>query len=312
MLIVHSFCLSECRHLVDNEPCRSLDHVCFAGYCWYCSGLCTACMKPAVPGYTSIDKSMVSLSYCSTRCQRLLTAEGLTLSEHVTYSPDEIHFTETSSPHFHARTVKVVELFPDQIMEVTADVCLSTSHAEPGVFYVLVRLATSHSQHFLALWVSKECEVSQIPSPLHTSSVAVNSIKQLDGKGLLKELLSPAIQQLTQQQGRMTSHRVSFCPRQLEAEIVHFQQHNPHPIASLHCNPQRPATEFETVQSGQSHGLLIIIILKSYKVSHSWFSSSLFFGSSHSQFCCHSGGEGWTASEFWFNSHLFSAVHNKQ
>ena len=272
MSIAHSFCLSECRHLGDKEPCRSLDHVCFAGYCWYCSGLCTACMKPAVPGYTCIDKSMISLSYCSTRCQRLLTAEGLTLSEHVTYSPDEIYFTETSSPHSHARTVKVVELFPDQIMEVTADVCLSANHAEPGELYVLMRLATCYSQHFLALWVSKECEVCQIPSPLHTSSVAVNNIKQLDSKGLLKELLSPAIQQLTQQQGRMTSHRVSTCPRQLEVEIVHF--HNPHPTAPLHCNPQRPANEFETVQSGQNHGLLIIIILKLCKVSRIWFSLS--------------------------------------
>jgi len=268
MSIFHYFCLSECRHLGDNEPCRSLDHVCFAGHCWYCSGLCAVCMKPAVPGYTCIDKSMVSLSYCGTRCQRLLTAEGLSLSEHVTYSPDEIHFTETSSSYFRARTVKVVELFPDQIMEVTADVCLSASHAEPGTFYVLVRLATCYSQHFLTLWVSKECEVCQIPSPLLTSSVAVNSIKQLDSKGLLKELLSPAIQQLTQQQGRVTSCRESFCPRQLEAEIAHFQQHNPHPVASLHCNPQRPATEFETLQSGQSNGSLIIIILKLCKVTH--------------------------------------------
>lgn len=272
MSIAHSFRLSECRHLGDKEPCRSLDHVCFAGYCWYCSGLCTACMNPAVPGYTCIDKSMISLSYCSTRCQRLLTAEGLCLSEHVIYSQDEIHFTEMSSPHFLARTVKVVELFPEQIMEVTADVCLSANHAEPGEFYVLMRLATCYSQHFLALWVSKECEVCQIPSPLHTSSVAVNSIKQLDSKGLLKELLSPAIQQLTQQQGHMTSHRVSFCPRQLEVEIVHF--HNPHPTAPLHCNPQRPANEFETVQSGQNHGLLIIIILKLCKVSRLWFSLS--------------------------------------
>ena len=153
-------------------------------------------------------------------------------------------------------------------MEVTADVCLSASHAEPGTFYVLVRLATCYSQHFLTLWVSKECEVCQIPSPFHTSSVAVNSIKQLDSKGLLKELLSPAIQQLTQQQGCVTSCRVSFCPRQLEAERANFQQHNPHPGAPLHCNPQRPVTEFETLQPGQSHGLYIIVISKLCKVTH--------------------------------------------
>ena len=211
-------------------------------------------MKPAVPGYTGIDKSMVSLSYCSTRCQRLLTAEGLSLPAHVTYSQDEIHFAEMSSPHSQARTVKVVELFPDQIVEVTADICLSSNPAEPGTYYVLVRLATCYSQHFFELWVSKECEVCQIPSSLHTSSVAMNNIKQLDSKGLLKELLSPAVQQLTQQQRRMTSGRVSFCPGQLDAEIAHFQQQNPYPIAP----------EFETLQSRQSHGLYIMITVDGY------------------------------------------------
>ena len=186
----------DCYRVQCNEPSLSMDRKCLGG-CWHCIDLCNTCMShQATPGLTIAeekDEITMLLKHCSQECLDMFSPVGLSLQTQV-IQPSMC--VGGGFPHFILKVSKIVNTINDVLTWLTIHLCHGDLlSGDKNVPFVLVRICTPESQHFLEFEITEDLELKRVPKYLQ-ETCPQDIIEQLEKTKIVSQVLSSAFEKL--------------------------------------------------------------------------------------------------------------------